>query len=176
MVMAVGAPVIGWFAPDGLLGGRADRRQKAIRQALPDTLDQVTISVEAGLGFEAALARTARSGEGPLAEELLRTLQDVQAGMSRAEAMKRLVDRTDVDELRHFVLAIVQAESYGVPIAQVLRVQSHELRVKRRQQAEERAQKLPVKILFPVVLCILPTMFIVLLGPAAIRVANTLGG
>jgi tight adherence protein C len=176
MVMAVGAPVIGWFAPDGLLGGRADRRQKAIRQALPDTLDQVTISVEAGLGFEAALARTARSGEGPLAEELLRTLQDVQAGMSRAEAMKRLVDRTDVDELRHFVLAILQAESYGVPIAQVLRVQSHELRVKRRQQAEERAQKLPVKILFPVVLCILPTMFIVLLGPAAIRVANTLGG
>jgi tight adherence protein C len=176
MVLVVGAPVVGWFAPDALLSGRADRRQTAIRQALPDTLDQVTISVEAGLGFEAALARVARSGEGPLAEEVLRTLQDVQAGMSRTQALKRLAERTDVDELRHFVLAIVQAESYGVPIAQVLRVQSRELRVKRRQLAEERAQKLPVKILFPLVLCILPTMFIVLLGPAAIRIANTLGG
>ncbi len=176
LVIAVGAPVVGWFAPDGLLGGRADRRQTAIRRALPDTLDQVTISVEAGLGFEAALARAGRSGDGPLSEELLRTLQDVQAGMSRGQAMHRLVERTDVDELRHFVLAIVQAESYGVPIAQVLRVQSSELRVRRRQQAEERATKLPVKILFPLVLCILPTMFIVLLGPAALRIGDTLGG
>jgi len=176
LAMAIGAPVVGWFAPDGLLGGRADRRQTAIRRSLPDTLDQVTISVEAGLGFEAALARAGRSGKGPLAEEVLRTLQDVQAGMSRAQALHRLVERTDVDELRSFVQAVSQAESYGVPIAQVLRVQSRELRVKRRQQAEERAQKLPVKILFPLVLCILPTMFIVLLGPAAIRITDTLGG
>jgi tight adherence protein C len=176
LLIAVGGPVVGWFAPDGLLAGRADRRQTAIRRALPDTLDQLTISVEAGLGFEAALVRAGRSGKGPLAEELLRTLQDVQAGMSRNQALHRLIERTDVEELQHFVLAVSQAESYGVPIAQVLRVQSVELRVKRRQQAEERAAKMPVKILFPVVLCILPTVFIVLLGPAAIRISNTLGG
>ena len=175
LLFAIGLPVIGWFAPDGLLSGRADRRQTAIRRSLPDTLDQVTISVEAGLGFEAAVARAGRSGSGPLAEELLRTLQDVQAGMSRSQALHRLVERTDVEELRSFVLAVRQAESYGVPIAHVLRVQSVELRTKRRQQAEERAAKMPVKILFPVVLCILPTIFIVLLGPAVIRIADTLG-
>jgi tight adherence protein C len=175
LLIIIVAPLLGWFAPDGLLSGRADRRQEAIRRALPDTLDQVTISVEAGLGFEAALARAGRAGNGPLAQELMRTLQDVQAGMSRHQALMRLVDRTDVDELRRFVQAVVQAESYGVPIAQVLRVQSGELRIRRRQRAEERAMKLPVKILFPLMLCILPTIFIVLLGPAAIRIAHTLG-
>jgi tight adherence protein C len=175
VLVLVVAPVLGWFAPDALLAGRADRRQQAIRVALPDTLDQITISVEAGLGFESALARTGRSGKGPLADELLRTLQDVQAGMSRGEALKRLVERVDVDELHHFVLAVVQAESYGIPIAQVLRVQSGELRVRRRQRAEERAQKLPVKILFPLVFCILPSLFIVLLGPAILRVSEVFG-
>jgi len=175
VLVLVVAPVLGWFAPDALLAGRADRRQQAIRVALPDTLDQITISVEAGLGFESALARTGRSGKGPLADELLRTLQDVQAGMSRGEALKRLVERVDVDELHHFVLAVVQAESYGIPIAQVLRVQSRELRVRRRQRAEERAQKLPVKILFPLVFCILPSLFIVLLGPAILRVSEVFG-
>jgi tight adherence protein C len=175
VLVAVVLPLLGWFAPDVLLTGRADRRQEAIRVALPDTLDQVTIGVEAGLAFEAALARTGRSGSGPLAEELLRTLQDVQAGMSRSQALKRLVDRVEVDELNHFVLAIVQAESYGIPIAQVLRVQAAEFRVRRRQRAEERAQKLPVKILFPLVLCILPALFIVLLGPAVIRISNVFG-
>jgi tight adherence protein C len=176
VLLLVGAPLLGWFGPDALLAGQADRRQEAIRLALADTLDQVTISVEAGLGFEAALARTGRSGHGPLAEELLRTLQDVQAGMSRSEALKRLVERTEVDELQHFVLAIVQAESYGIPIAQVLRVQSAELRVKRRQRAEERAQKLPVKILFPLVFCIMPALFVVLLGPAVLRFTEAFGG
>jgi tight adherence protein C len=176
VLVLLGAPLLGWFAPDGLLAGRADRRQEAIRSTLPDALDQITISVEAGLGFESALARTGRSGKGPLAEELLRTLQDVQAGMSRGEALKRLVERVDVDELRHFVLAIVQAESYGIPIAQVLRVQSAELRVRRRQRAEERAQKLPVKILFPLVVCILPTLFVVLLGPTLLRASEVFGG
>jgi tight adherence protein C len=175
VLVLVVAPVLGWFAPDALLAGRADRRQQAICVALPDTLDQITISVEAGLGFESALARTGRSGKGPLADELLRTLQDVQAGMSRGEALKRLVERVDVDELHHFVLAVVQAESYGIPIAQVLRVQSGELRVRRRQRAEERAQKLPVKILFPLVFCILPSLFIVLLGPAILRVSEVFG-
>jgi tight adherence protein C len=176
VLVLVVAPLLGWFGPDGLLSSRATRRQEAIRAALPDTLDQVTIGVEAGLGFEAALARTARSGSGPLAEELLRTLQDVQAGMSRSEALRRFVDRAEVEELQHFVLAVVQAESYGIPVSQVLRVQSAELRVRRRQRAEEQAQKLPVKILFPLVLCILPALFIVLVGPAALRIGEVFGG
>jgi tight adherence protein C len=175
LLVLVGAPLLGWFGPDGLLAGRASRRQEAIRAELPDMLDQVTIGVEAGLGFEASLARTARSGEGPLADELLRTLQDVQAGMSRGEALKRLVDRAELDELKHFVLAVVQAESYGIPISQVLRVQSAELRVRRRQRAEERAQQLPVKILFPLMVCILPALFIVLLGPAALNIKEAFG-
>lgn len=175
LLVLLGAPLLGWFGPDGLLAGQATRRQEAIRAALPDMLDQVTIGVEAGLGFEASLARTARSGEGPLADELLRTLQDVQAGMTRGEALKRLVERAEIDELNHFVLAVVQAESYGIPIAQVLRVQSAELRVRRRQRAEERAQKLPVKILFPLMFCVLPALFIVLLGPAALNMKDAFG-
>jgi tight adherence protein C len=175
VLVLLGAPLLGWFGPDGLLAGQASRRQEAIRATLPDMLDQVTIGVEAGLGFEASLARTARSGEGPLSDELLRTLQDVQAGMSRGEALKRLVERAEIDELNHFVLAVVQAESYGIPIAQVLRVQSGELRVRRRQRAEERAQKLPVKILFPLMFCVLPALFIVLLGPAALNIKDAFG-
>jgi tight adherence protein C len=164
---------LGFFGPDILLYNTAVKRQGAIRLAVADTLDQITICVEAGLGFEAAIARAGKTGEGPLAEELLRTIQDMQVGMSRHEAMKRLVARTDAAELRHFVLAVLQADAYGLPIAHVLRVQSKELRVKRRQRAEEQAMKLPVKIIFPLVLCIFPCMFIVLLGPAAIRIAET---
>ncbi len=164
---------VGYFGPDILLQGRGERRQKKIGLELPDTLDQITVSVEAGLGFEAAMAQAGRSGSGPLAEELLRTLQDVQAGMSRSQAMRRLGERTDVPELHHFVLALLQADSYGVPIAQVLRVQAKELRVKRRQRAEERAMKLPVKMLFPLIFCILPSLFIVIMGPGVIRLASS---
>ena len=165
---------LGYFGPDLALSNRAEKRQKQIQLELPDTLDQITISVEAGLGFEAAMARAGKSGKGPLAEELVRTLQDVQAGLSRQEALKSLVNRTNVPELRHFVLALLQAESFGVPIAHVLRVQSRELRVKRRQRAEEHAMKIPVKVLFPLILCILPCMFIVIMGPAGIRISNDL--
>ena len=165
---------IGFMAPDVFLSGRAQERQVAIQRSIPDTLDQMTVSVEAGLGFEAAMARAGRTGTGPFAQELVRTLQDIQAGMARGEALRALSDRTDVPELRHFVLAVLQAESYGIPIAQVLRVQAGELRIKRRQEAEERAMKLPIKILFPLILCIFPTLFIVLLGPAGIRISQTL--
>jgi tight adherence protein C len=167
---------LGYLVPDIALKSRAAERQKRIGEEMADTLDQITICVEAGLAFEAAMARAAASGTGPLAEELSRTLQDVRAGMSRGEALRRLTERTDVPELRHFVLAIIQAESYGVPVAQVLRIQSRELRVKRRQTAEERAMKLPVKVLFPLVVCILPAMFIVIIGPGAIRIAHNLIG
>jgi tight adherence protein C len=123
------------------------------------------------------MARAARSGRGPLAEELRRVLQDIQVGVPRSQALDQLLQRTDVHDLRHFVIALTQAERYGVPIAQILRVQSVELREKRRAHAEEEAQKLPVKLLFPLIVCILPVLFIVLVGPAAIRISETgLGG
>lgn len=166
----------GYLAPDMLISRRARERQGLIQRELPDTLDQITISVEAGLGFEAAVARVAKTGTGPLADELRRTLQDVQTGMTRSEAMRRLSQRTDVAELRHFVLAFVQADSYGLPISQILRVQSGELRLKRRQHAEERAQKVPLKVIFPLLTCILPALFIVVLGPGVIRAIETFAG
>jgi tight adherence protein C len=165
-----------YLLPDLLLWSRAKERQETIKRELPDTLDQVTISVEAGLGFEAALSRVARTGAGPLARELVRTLQEMQIGVPRSVALRNLADRTEVSDLRHFIIAILQAESYGVPIAQVLRIQAAELRVKRRQYAEERAMKIPVKVVFPLVLCILPAVFVVLVGPAAIRIARDLFG
>lgn len=176
LLYAVALLASGYLAPDLLISRRARERQGQIQRELPDTLDQITISVEAGLGFEAAVARVAKTGTGPLADELRRTLQDVQAGMTRSEAMRRLSQRTDVPELRHFVLAFVQADSYGLPISQILRVQSAELRLKRRQRAEERAQKVPLKVIFPVLTCILPTLLIVVLGPGIIRIIDTFAG
>ncbi len=164
----------GYFIVDLLLYSRGRERQQLIVRELPDTLDQLTISVEAGLGFDAALQRVANTGTGPLAEELTRVLAEIKVGVSRTEALKRLLDRTDVYELRHFVLALQQAEQFGLPIARVLRIQSGELRVKRRQRAEEEAMKIPVKIVFPLVFCIFPALFVVLLGPAMIRVARVL--
>jgi tight adherence protein C len=164
---------IGYFGPDLLMHHKASSRQALLKRELADTLDQITISVEAGLAFEPAMARAARSRKGPLASELSRTLQDVQLGVPRSTALKHLVERTDVSDLRTFVHAVAQAEKYGVPIARILRVQSSELREKRRQAAEERAMKLPVKIVMPLILFILPALFIVLMGPAVIRISQT---
>lgn len=174
--LIVAAAVVGlcYFVPDLLLYSGAQKRQEAVERSLPDVLDQLTISVEAGLGFEAAMAQAGRSGEGPLAEELVRTLQDIQVGVPRVEALSNLLDRTNVPDLRHFVLAVRQAEQYGVPIAQVLRVQAKEMREKRRQRAEERAMKIPVKVVFPVVLCILPALMVVVIGPGAIRIYQSI--
>ncbi|HVM39269.1 MAG TPA: type II secretion system F family protein [Acidimicrobiia bacterium] len=163
---------IGWFGIDVVLSHKAAERQEAIERELPDTLDQITISVEAGLGFEAALARVGQTGTGPLAAEIAHTLQDIQLGVPRKEALQRLVGRTEVADLRRFVHAVTQAEAYGVPIAQVLRVQASELREKRRQRAEERALKIPVKIVFPLILCILPALFVVIIGPAALNILD----
>jgi tight adherence protein C len=173
LLLFCGASAFGFMGPDALLAAKARERQEVIERELPDVLDQVTICVEAGLGFEAALQRAAATGSGPLAVELARTLQDIGLGMSRRAALDALMERTDVADLRHFVLALGQAERHGVPIAQVLRIQAVELREKRRQRAEERALKLPVKLVFPLVLCILPALFIVLLGPAAIRISSS---
>ncbi|NNL26812.1 MAG: type II secretion system F family protein [Acidimicrobiia bacterium] len=142
---------------------------------MPDTLDQVTMAVEAGMGFEGAVDRVAAAGHGPLSHELLRFLREMQLGVSRTEALRNLGDRTDVDDLRSFVFAIIQSENYGLPIAQVLRVQASDLRDKRRSRAEERALKLPVLLIFPLAFGIFPAIFIVLLGPAAIRIFRDLG-
>jgi tight adherence protein C len=172
----IGMTALGYFAPDLLLYSRGRERQDAVGKELPDSLDQMTIMVEAGLGFESALARVGRTGDGALAEELVRTMQEIQVGVPRTKALRNLADRTDSADLRHFVMAVVQAESYGIPIADVLRTQAAEQRVKRRQRAEEHAMKIPVKIVFPLILCILPTLFIVILGPAAIQISRTLFG
>lgn len=160
----------GFFAVDLQLQAKGKERQKVIEQALPDVLDQMTICVEAGLGFEAAMVRAGRTGKGPMADELVRTLQEMQVGVGRGEALRNLGKRTSVPDLRQFTTAIVQAEAYGIPVADVLRTQAAELRLKRRQRAEEKAMKIPVKIIFPLVFCILPCMFIIILGPAAINI------
>ena len=172
VLLAGGLVALGFWLPDILLQNRATKRQLAVQRALPDTLDQLTITVEAGLAFDASIARSARTSSGPLTDELRRVLQDTPAGMSRREALRGLADRVDVPELRSFTTAVSQAEQYGVPIAEVLRVQAKEQRTKRSQRAEEQAMKLPVKLLFPTVVFIFPVMFIVLLGPAAIQISG----
>jgi tight adherence protein C len=171
--MAVVVTVVAYFLPELLLYSRGQERQEAIQLELPDTLDQMTIAVEAGLGFEAAMARAGANGKGPLAEELVRTLQDIAVGQPRREAYLALADRTGVQDLRRFIRAVVQADQYGVSIADVLRTQAQEMRLKRRQRAEEKAMQIPVKVIFPLILCILPTLFIVLLGPAIMDIIAT---
>jgi tight adherence protein C len=166
---------VSWFVPDLLLLSRGQERQQAIALELADTLDQMTIAVEAGLGFESAIARAGRNGKGPLAEELVRTLQDIAVGQARREAYLALAERTGVPDLRRFIRSVIQADAYGVSIADVLRTQSHEMRLKRRQRAEQKAMQIPVKVIFPLILCILPTLFIMLLGPVVISVIGTFG-
>ncbi len=162
----------GLFLPDILLYNTGVKRQQVIQKALPDGIDLLTISVEAGLGFDAAVQQVAKNTDGPLAGELFRVLQEMQIGKSRSEAFKAMMDRTDVPELRGFVTSLVQADSFGIPIANVLREQSKEMRSKRHQRAEEKAQQVPVKILFPLIFFILPALFVVILGPGGIQIAK----
>ena len=166
--------VVGFYAPDMVLYQTAYNRADRMRKDLPDALDLLTISVEAGLAFDAAMAQVARQTEGPLAEEFFRVLQEMQIGMGRTDAFRAMAERTDVDDVRTFVTALVQADAFGIPIANVLRVQSKEMRLKRSQRAEEQAQKVPVKILFPLIFCILPTLFIVVIGPAGLQIYHAL--
>lgn len=166
--LAIAVTVLAAFVPELLLHSRGQERSRLITLELADTLDQVSIAVEAGLGFDAAMARSARTGRGPLAQELRRTQQDMQVGQSRRQAYEGLADRTGVPDLAKFVRSVLQADAYGIPVAEVLRGQAAEARTRRRQQAEEKAMKIPTKVVFPLMIFIMPVMFIILLGPAVL--------
>jgi tight adherence protein C len=167
---------LGWSGPTLWIYQKGYDRSEEILRELPDAIDLLTISVEAGLTFDAAMTQVAHHTEGPLAEEFSRVLQEMQIGTGRVDALKGLNERTDVTELKSFVSAIIQADGLGVPIARVLRVQAQEIRIKRGQRAEEKAQKIPVKILFPLIFCLMPTLFIIILGPAGMMIATRFGG
>ncbi|WP_159704030.1 type II secretion system F family protein [Arthrobacter sp. 18067] len=173
ILLALALAVACYFLPDLLVYNNGTKRQARIQKDLPNVLDQLLVSVEAGLGFEAALARVGASGNGPLADELVRTLQDIQAGRSRREAYKALADRCTVPDVRSFVGAIVQADIQGLSIARILKPQAEQMRVKRRLRAEEKAMKLPVAVVFPLILFIFPPLFIIILGPAVINAIST---
>jgi tight adherence protein C len=168
--------VIGFFGPEFWLSRRIKKRRKAILMAVPDALDLLTISVKAGLGFDAALGKVVEKLKGPLSDEFRRALAEIRVGKTRREALRDVVGRTDVPALRAFIMAIIQAEQLGVSISKVLQVQSEQLRIERRQRAEEAAAKAPIKMLFPLVGCIFPSLFIVVLGPAIVLIMVNLGG
>ena len=174
ILLGLGA-VLGYYAPNLYLYQKGYDRTNQMQRDLPDALDLLSISVEAGLGFDAALAQVARNTKGPLAQELARVLQEMQIGLGRASALRAFGERSTLADLRSFTSAMVQADAFGIPIAKVLRVQSDEIRLKRRQRAEEAAQKVPVKIMIPLVLFILPTLFIAVLGPAIIGMMSAFG-
>lgn len=164
----------GYYLPDVILRSRAQARQEGIRRALPDCLDLLSITVEAGLGFDAALHRVSREIGGPLGQELHRVVQEMALGRARTDTFRDLAERSEVSELRSFVVSMVQADVFGLSVASALAVQAREMRIKRRQRAEERAHKIPVKIVLPLIFCIFPALFVVLVGPAFIRIKDAL--
>ena len=174
--LIVGAAIVGGLVmgPDSVLNKKVESRQHEIQITLPDVLDLLVISVEAGLGFEQALDRVIHSVPGALSEEFSRMLGETRAGANRSDAMRAMDDRCNVPELRSFVMAIIQADTFGVSIGRVLRSQSEEMRIKRRQLAEEQAQKAPVKMMIPMVFCIFPALFAVVLGPAILQIKDGL--
>jgi len=173
MLAGVGA-LFGYVGPEFWLGGRVKKRQKGILLQIPDALDLLTISVRAGLGFDAALGKVVEKLKGPLVDEFRRALAEVRVGKARREALRDIVPRTEVQPLTNFIGAIIQAEQLGVSISKVLQVQSEQLRIERRQRAEEQAAKAPIKMLFPLVGCIFPSLFVVILGPALILIMTNL--
>jgi len=177
MILFVGVLVlwgVSFMYPDVLLNRKIEDRHKEISRKLPDILDLLVISVEAGLGFEQALDRTCTAVPGALSEEFRRMLHEIRIGSTRADALRAMADRSDVPELRGFILAMLQADTFGVSISRLLRSQADEMRIKRRLMAQEKAQKAPVKMLFPLVFCIFPSIFVVILGPAMINISRAL--
>ncbi|MBS3948308.1 MAG: type II secretion system F family protein [Dethiobacter sp.] len=172
LALAVAA---GWKAPDYYLSKKTAHRARLLEKSFPDTLDLLTVSVEAGLGFDGALAKVAEKSTGIIAGEFRRVLQEIKMGKSRREALKFFAERTAVDDIRSFVSAIIQAEQLGLGIGATLRNQSEQMRRKRRQRVEEQAMKAPVKMLLPLIVFIFPTIFLVLLGPALIQILEGLG-
>jgi tight adherence protein C len=174
LILTVVGVLLGYTLPEFWLGGRVRKRQKAILLMIPDALDLLTISVRAGLGFDAALGKVVEKLKGPLSDEFRRALAEVRVGKARRDALRDIVPRTEVVPLTNFIGAIIQAEQLGVSISKVLQVQSEQLRIERRQRAEEQAAKAPIKMLFPLVGCIFPSLFIVILGPAIILIMTNL--
>jgi tight adherence protein C len=171
-VLAIGA-ALGWFGPNLYLYQLTHDRTELMQRELPDAIDLLTICVESGLGFDAAIQQVARSSDGPLSDEFNRMLHEMQIGKGRGDALRALSERSNVADVRSFVGAMAQADAFGIPVAQVLRTQSHEMRVRRRQRAEQRAQQVPVKITVPLIFCILPCLFIAVMGPAAISIMGS---
>jgi tight adherence protein C len=172
MGAAVGA--VGFIAPDFVLNKKIRSRQERLSQDLPDALDLLAVSVEAGLGFDAAVAKITEQVEGPLGEEFALTLNEMRIGESRQDALKKLADRTSIPEIAAFARAIVQADQFGISLGRILRVQAVDTRQRRQIAAEEKAMKAPVKMLFPTVIFIFPSMFIVILGPAFLNISKVL--
>jgi tight adherence protein C len=173
--LAVVGAAVGWGVPLAFVLDGGQRRQDEVRRLLPDALDMLTLSVEAGLPFDAALHHVVSGTRGPLAREIARALNEMQMGKERAEAMRALADRTSIRELRTVAVAVVQATELGVPLAGVLREQATEMRIRRRQYAEEKARKVPVKILFPLVFCLFPALFLIVLGPGILNLMDAFG-
>jgi len=169
-VVGAGVAVIMYFVPELRLYSLGLERRQKILVELADTLDQMSIAVDAGLGFDAAMARVAQNGRGVLAQELIRTLQDIQVGKSHRDAYEDLIDRTHVADLKLFIRSVIQAEQYGLALSTVLNTQAAEMRMKRRQRAEKKAMQIPIKVIFPLMLFVMPVLFIMVLGPAAITI------
>jgi tight adherence protein C len=172
-ILGVAFAVILYFLPELRLYSLGTERKQKITLELADTLDQMSIAVEAGLGFDAAMVRVAKNGSGVLAEELIRTLQDIQVGLTRRVAYEDLIERTRVPDLKQFIRSIIQAEAYGLALSSVLNTQAAEMRMKRRQRAEAKAMQIPVKVIFPLMLCILPVLFMVVMGPGVIGIIKS---
>jgi tight adherence protein C len=176
LLWALAGAGVGFFLPDLLLYNTGLKRQEELQRGLADALDMLTVCVQAGQGFDAALLQVARATTGPVAGEFARVLSEIQIGKSRGQAFASLAERTSVPEVKNFVSALVQADRLGLPIANVLKEQSVQMRLVRRQRAEEKAQKVPIKILFPMLLCIFPALFVVIIGPGAIRMVDAFTG
>ena len=173
LLLALAFGFVGYKAPDFVVMSKARRRKTALRRALPDALDLLAVSVEAGLGFDGAIMKLMDHMEGPLAEEFALTLGEMRIGRSRHEALKNLADRTDLPEMSAFTRAIIQADQLGISLGRILRVQASDTRIRRQAEAEEMAMKAPIKMMFPTAIFIFPAMFIVILGPAVLGLAET---